>query len=37
MLLDDKLNIFKSSNFRDFKKTKISQQDKDALASYGIK
>ena len=29
--LDDKLNIFKSSNFRDFKKTKISQQDKDAL------
>jgi len=30
-LPDDKLNIFKSSNFRDFKKTKISQQDKDAL------
>ena len=29
--LDDKLNIFKSSNFRDFKKTKISQTDKDAL------
>ena len=29
--LDDKLNIFKSSNFRDFKKTKVSQQDKDAL------
>ena len=29
--LDDKLNIFKSSNFRDFKKTQISQQDKDAL------
>jgi len=29
--LDDKLNIFKSSNFRDFKKTKISQQDRDAL------
>src|SRR5210317_1612200 len=29
--LDDKLNIFTSSNFKDFKKTKISQQDKDAL------
>ena len=29
--LDDKLNIFKSSNFRDFKKTKVSQQDRDAL------
>ena len=29
--LDDKLNIFKSSNFKDFKKTKVSQQDKDAL------
>ena len=28
---DDKLNIFNSSNFRDFKKTKISQTDKDAL------
>ena len=28
--LDDKLNIFKSSNFRDLK-TKVSQQDKDAL------
>ena len=29
--LEDKLNIFKSSNFKDFKKTKISQTDKDAL------
>ena len=29
--LDDKLNIFKSSNFREFKKTKLSQTDKDAL------
>ena len=29
--LDDKLNIFKSSNFKNFKKTKISQTDKDAL------
>ena len=25
------MNIFKSSNFRDFKKAKVSQQDKDAL------
>ena len=29
--LDDKLNIFKSSNFKEFKKTKISQTDRDAL------
>ena len=29
--LDDKLNIFKGSNFKDFKKTKVSQQDRDAL------
>ena len=29
--LDDKLNIFKSSNFKNFKKTKISQTDRDAL------
>ena len=29
--LEDKLNIFKSSNYKDFKKTKISQTDKDAL------
>ena len=28
--LEDKLNIFNSSNYRDFKKTKISQTDKDA-------
>lgn len=30
--LDDKLNIFKSTNFKDFKKTKVSQTDKDALS-----
>ena len=29
--LEDKLNIFKSSNFKDFKKTKVSQNDRDAL------
>ena len=28
--LEDKLNIFGSSNFKDFKKTKLSQNDKDA-------
>ena len=34
--LDDKLNIFKSSNFRDFKKTKVSQQDKDVLQAMDL-
>ena len=29
--MDDKLNIVKSSNFKNFKKTKISQTDRDAL------
>ena len=29
--LEDKLNIFSSSNFKDFKKAKISQTDRDAL------
>ena len=29
--LEDKLNIFNSSNFKEFKKTKISQTDRDAL------
>jgi len=29
--LDDKLNIFKSQNFKEFKKAKISQTDRDAL------
>ena len=35
--LDDKLNIFKTSNFKDFKKTKISQTDKDALQAMELK
>ena len=34
--LEDKLNIFKTSNFKDFKKTKISQTDKDALQVMGL-
>ena len=29
--LDDKLNIFNTSNFKDFKKANITPQDKDAL------
>jgi len=29
--LDDKLNIFKGSKFKEFKKAKISQTDKDAF------
>ena len=29
--LDDKLNIFKTSNFKDFKKEKITQTDTDAF------
>jgi len=29
--LDDKLNIFDSPNYKDFRKKKISQTDKDAL------
>ena len=34
--LEDKLNIFNSSNYKDFKKTKISQTDKDALQVMGL-
>ena len=33
--LDDKLNIFKTSNFRT-SKTKLSQTDKDALQTMGL-
>ena len=29
--LEDKMNIFNGSNFKDFKKTKVSQTDRDAL------
>ena len=31
--LDDKLNIFDSPNYKDFRKKKISQTDKDAYTS----
>jgi len=35
--LEDKLNIFKSSNFKDFKKTKLTNTDRDALDIMGLK
>jgi len=35
--LEDKLNIFKSSNFKNFKKTKLSNTDRDALDIMGLK
>ena len=34
--LDDKLNIFKSSNFKDFKKTNLSEKDRHALQILGL-
>ena len=35
--LEDKINIFKSSNFKDFRKSKISEKDKDAFEILGLK
>ncbi len=35
--LDDKSNIFKNSIFKDFKKSKLSDRDKDALKILGLK
>ena len=35
--LEDKLNIFKTSNFKDFKKTKMSQTDREALQAMELK
>ena len=35
--LDDKLNIFKSSNYRDFKKDKNISTRQRCFASYGVK
>jgi len=35
--LEDKLNIFKSSNFKEFKKTRLSSNDKDALDIMDLK
>ena len=34
--LEDKLNIFKSTNYKEFKKEKISNTDKDALQIMGL-
>tara|TARA_B110001452_G_scaffold234739_1_gene213198 strand:+ start:459 stop:974 length:516 start_codon:yes stop_codon:yes gene_type:complete len=35
--LEDKLNIFKSSSFEEFKKTKLSKTDRDALDIMELK
>jgi hypothetical protein len=35
--LEDKLNIFKSSNFKDFKKTNLTTTDRDALDIMDLK
>ena len=35
--LDDKSGIFKNSIFKDFKKSKLSDRDKDALKILGLK
>ena len=34
--LDDKLNIFRSNGYKNFKKTKISKVDEDALLTLGL-
>ena len=34
--LEDKINIFKGSNFKDFKKSKLSQKDRHALEILGL-
>tara|TARA_X000000368_G_scaffold383501_1_gene341391 strand:- start:844 stop:1359 length:516 start_codon:yes stop_codon:yes gene_type:complete len=35
--LEDKLNIFRSSNFKEFKKTQLSRTDKDAFDIMDLK
>ena len=35
--LEDKLNIFSSSNFKNFKKNKLTNTDRDALDIMGLK
>ena len=35
--LEDKLNIFKNSNYKDFKKTNLSEKDRYALEILGLK
>ena len=34
--LEDKINIFKGSNFNDFKKSKLTQKDRHALEILGL-
>ena len=36
-VLNDKSGIFKNSAYKDFKKTKLSEKDKDALKILGLK
>ena len=36
-VLEDKLNIFKNSNHKDFKKTNLSEKDRYALEILGLK
>ena len=35
--LEDKMNIFKNSGFKDFKKSKLSEKDRHALEVLGLK
>jgi hypothetical protein len=35
--LEDKLNIFKSENYNDYKRTQLSKTDRDALDSMDLK
>ncbi len=35
--LEDKINIFKNPDFKDFKKSKLSEKDRDALEVLGLK
>jgi preprotein translocase subunit Sec63 len=35
--LEDKLNIFKSSSFKEYKKTKLTNKDRDALDILDLK
>ncbi len=35
--LDDRINIFKNSSFKDFKKSKLSEKDRHALEVLGLK
>ena len=36
-MLEDKINIFKNPGFKDFKKSRLSEKDRDALEVLGLK